>query len=67
LTLIVIIIGIKQVTQFLSTSLSLAGIIPVVGGVWLPNILGLVFSGIILNLNEKQNINSFFTISSRIR
>ena len=61
LTLIVIIIGINQVTQFLSTSLSLAGIIPVFGGVWLPNILGLIFSGVILNLNEKQNIKNLFS------
>ena len=65
LTLIVIIIGINQVAQFLSTSLSLTGIIPVFAGVWLPNVLGLVFSGVILNFNERQSVGSFLMMSSR--
>ena len=65
LTLTVIVISIYQVSQFLSTSLCLTGIVPVLAGVWLPNILGLIFSGVILNLNERQNVNSFFMMLSR--
>ncbi len=52
-TLTVIIIFIYQATQFLSTSFSMAGLIPITVGVWLPNIFGLSLSTIILSFNKR--------------
>ena len=48
LTLIVVIVFIYQASQFLTTALSAAGIIPVIGGVWFPNSIGLGFAGIVI-------------------
>ena len=52
-TLIVIIVFIYQFSQFLTTALSTAGIIPVIGGVWFPNSLGLGFVGVVIFFNQR--------------
>jgi lipopolysaccharide export system permease protein len=48
---IAIIIGYQGI-QFITTSLSVTGVIPVNLGIWLPNIIGLVSSGIFLQYFE---------------
>jgi len=51
ISLILLIIFGYQATQFLSNSLCLIGLIPVTFGVWIPNIITLILSTILLNSN----------------
>jgi lipopolysaccharide export system permease protein len=52
---IVIIMGYQGV-QFITTSLCITGTIPIALGIWLPNIIGLVLSGIFLSFHQELGI-----------
>jgi len=52
LTLALIAIGLYQIVQFLSVSFAISGVLPIFFGVWLPNILGLLGSVMVLNFNQ---------------
>jgi lipopolysaccharide export system permease protein len=53
LSLAIAIIISYQGMQFITTSLCVTGVIPVTLGIWLPNIIGLVSSGIFLSFQQE--------------